>query len=81
MKDFREIEIKPGNFIVYVTLHGHKPILTYAFVREAEENRIKVEPVLRSDYRKGNIGWLRGVSEMPKQTWLRVPENIAVVME
>jgi hypothetical protein len=41
MKDAFEAELYVQDFVVYVTLTGHKPILTRATVLEAEADRVE----------------------------------------
>jgi hypothetical protein len=69
MKDAFDAEISSGDFVVYATLTGHKPILTRAQVLEAEEDRVKVQPLARSI-----SGWR--APDALRVRWLHHPENV-----
>jgi hypothetical protein len=68
MKDAFKAQISAGDYVVYASLTGHKPILTRAKVLEAEETRVKVQPLVRS------IGWQ--APEALRVRWLHQPENV-----
>jgi hypothetical protein len=72
MKDAFEAELYVQDFVVYVTLTGHKPILTRATVLEAEADRVKVQPLARS------IGGWRAPDAL-RVRWLHQPENVVKV--
>jgi hypothetical protein len=72
MRDFLGRDILRGSVVVYVTLTGHKPILTLATVTSVEAERIRVLPLVRSV-----TGWQAPMSL--KTVWLHQTENIVVV--
>lgn len=74
MKDCFGCPIEIGDWVVHVTVNGHKPILTKSRVFEAEEARIRVAPAVRSI-----TGWR--VPDGMKPVWLHQPENIVIVRQ
>jgi DNA polymerase elongation subunit (family B) len=74
MHDWRGVEIRPGDVIVYVTLRGHKPVLHEARVKVAESDRIQVRRDWDSQIH--NTGHLSPTRQI---VWLHQPENLVVI--
>jgi hypothetical protein len=72
MKDAFDADLSVGDYVIYVTLTGHKPILNRAQVLRAELQRIQVQPVARSI-----SGWR--APDALRVRWLHVSENVAKV--
>jgi hypothetical protein len=72
MRDAFDDLLYAGDVIVYVTLTGHKPILTRAAVLKVEEDRVQVQPQARSI-----SGWR--APDALRVRWLHTPENVVKV--
>ena len=72
MKDFRGRSIRKGDAIIWVTVHGHKPILHYGRVLEVEPERIKVGQREQS--------YTPYPTEPRCHVWLHTPANMMVML-